>query len=694
MKMKVFLFILTLSLAPVWAKPQFVPPGELKPDAQQRRTALVIAQVLEGFHYTRPHIDDKLSELAFDRYLEELDPNRIFFTRQDIEHLSKYRDRLDDSLVRGQLDPAYDIFRLFRKKVEQRIGYALDLLQHHKFDFSRNESYTFDRKDEPWADDEAALDTLWRKRVKNDLLSERLDATDSKPVDRDKLVKRYQGILDRVQQMKSGDVFQAFVNAMTLSIEPHTSYMSPELSENFDISMRLSLQGIGAVLRGDDGLTKIMSTVVGGPAARSGKLHAGDYIVGVAQGEKDAMEDVVGWRLQDVVELIRGAKGSVVRLNVIPKSEGRSGRPREVKLVRDTIKLEDKAAKSEILQGDKFGGLKIGVIDVPAFYRDFAGQAAGKTNFRSTTRDVKRLLEQLEAKGVDGVIIDLRQDGGGSLAEATELTGLFIDKGPVVQIKDAAGNVEVEKDSDPEQVYSGPLIVLVNRNSASASEIFAGAIQDYGRGLIVGEPTFGKGTVQTLVNLSRYLRTNEDLGRLRLTMAQFFRVLGASTQHRGVTPDITFPTAQDTGDYGERSLDHALPWAAIKAVIHPQPADNDVAYLRQRSERRISKDPGFSYLMNQEREFDKVKDTHTVSLNEGKRRTEREQREQRLLDIRNGLRAYRGLPALTSLDEDEDQQLADEDKDPEGVKRIMLDETAHIMADWIVSKQPLTAQAR
>lgn len=677
-----------------WAKPQFVPPETLEPDLQQRRTALVIAQVLEGFHYTRPSIDDSLSRLAYDRYLEALDPNRAFFTREDIQRFAKYREYFDDSLMKGRLEPAFEIFRLFRSKVEQRIAFALDLLQRHEFDFEHRENYRFDREDEPWAEDEAALDNLWRKRVKNDLLTERLDASDDEPVDRERLVKRYEGIRNRVQQMNPGDVFQAFVNAMTLSIEPHTSYMSPELSENFDINMRLSLQGIGAVLRADDGYTKIQSTVVGGPAARSGKLHAGDHIVGVAQGGDGEMQDVMGWRLQDVVELIRGAKGSTVRLNVIPKSEGRNGRARELALVRDTIKLEDKAAKSEVLEGPEFGGLRIGVIDIPAFYRDFAGHAAGKSNFRSTTRDVRALLTELEEQKVDGVIIDLRQDGGGSLAEATELTGLFIPKGPVVQIKDASGNVEIEKDVDPEELYGGPLVVLVNRNSASASEIFAGAIQDYGRGLIVGEPTFGKGTVQTLINLSRYLRTDEDLGRLRLTMAQFFRVLGASTQHRGVTPDITFPTAEDLGDYGERSLDHAIPWGAIPAVIRGSSQDTDLPYLRAASEERIRKDPGFQFLIDQEAELTKVKEITSVTLHEESRRAERAEREARLLQLRNRLRAHRGLPALESLDEDEDERLAQEDEDPEGVDRIMLQETAFILADWIHRQQPMTAQAR
>ncbi|RMG35916.1 MAG: tail-specific protease [Gammaproteobacteria bacterium] len=673
------------------ARPQPVALESLQPTEDERRTALVIAQVLEGFHYTRPHIDDQLSRDAFDRFLESLDPNKNFFTREDIDRFSAYRDYFDDALTKGKLAAPFEIFRLFRHKVEQRAAYAIDLLNNYPFDFSRDERYVFDREDEPWARDEKALDDLWRKRVKNDILVARLD--DSKPFDKQRLQKRYEGLRDRVRQMKAEDVFQTFVNAVTLSIEPHTSYMSPEVSENFDIGMRLSLQGIGAVLRSEDGYTKILRTVVGGPAARSGKLHPGDHIVGVAQGRDGAMEDVVGWRLQDVVELIRGPKGSIVRLSIIPKGEGIGGRAREVVLVRDTIKLEDKAAKSKILQGPEFGGLKIGVIDLPAFYRDFAGQAAGKRNFRSTTRDVRKLLEALESQGVDGVIIDLRQNGGGSLAEATELTGLFIDRGPVVQIKDAASNVELEKDTDPGEVYRGPLIVLVDRNSASASEIFAGAIKDYGRGLIVGEPTFGKGTVQTLVNLARYLRSDHDLGRLRLTMAQFFRVLGASTQLKGVEPDIEFPTAQGARDYGERALDHALPWAAIQPVVEQPRVEFPISYLRERSNRRIARDPGFQFLIDQEKEFMRIKDHKDASLNEAKRKAEREQREQRLLALRNRLRTWRGLPPLKSLDEeDEDEKLAHADEDPEGIERIMLDETARIMVDWIKTSRPLTAQ--
>lgn len=687
--LKRFIFLLLALLAGLsWAKPQLVPLDELQPDPQQRRTALVIAQVLEGFHYTKPDIDDTLSRLAFERYLESLDPNRNFLTKQDLRAFDRYRNLFDDALLNGHLDPAFEVFRVFRAKVEKRIAHAKQLLDRDAFDFTLDESYRFDREDAPWAENEAELDEIWRKRVKNDVLSRRLD---DGSVSKEDLHKRYDGIVRRVEQMDRADVFQVFVNAFTLSIEPHTSYMSPRLSENFDISMRLSLQGIGAVLSGDNEYTKVVRTVPGGPAARSGKLRDGDRIVGVAQGNDGAMEDVVGWRLQDVVDLIRGPKGSVVRLDILPKSEGVDGRSRELALVRDEIKLEDKAAKSELLESSELGGLKVGVIDIPAFYRDFGAQAAGKRDFRSTTRDVRKLLAELQAKQVDGVIIDLRGNGGGSLAEATELTGLFIEQGPVVQVRDSSGNVQVERDNDPELVYQGPLAVLVDRNSASASEIFAGAIQDYGRGLILGEPTFGKGTVQTLVNLQRYLKSDQDLGRLRLTMAQFFRVQGASTQHRGVMPDILFPTAKGATEHGERALEHAIPWASIDPAIRAPAPGVSLAKLRHNNQKRIAADPGFAFLIDQENELIEIRDTEVVSLNEEVRRAERKEREARQLAIRNGLRKFRGLPALSTL-EDEEETPVDEQDDPEGINRIMLDESARVLADYIKTASPVTAQ--
>ncbi len=673
----------------VLAKPSVVSVDDLRANEQQRQTALIITQVMEKFHYRKPNLDDAMSAAVFDRYLESLDANRSFFSAQDIAKFERYRDKLDDSLRRGKLDPAYRIFRRFRELVEERVDYALELLDANAFDFERDERYMFDRTDADWLPDRAALDDVWRKRIKNDILSLRLAGKDDAEINKT-LKRRYEGIARRVTQMEPEDVFQAFVNSFTLSVEPHTSYMSPRLSENFDIGMRLSLQGIGAVLRNDNEFTEIQSTVPGGPAERSGELKGGDRIVGVAQGGDGTMEDVVGWRLQDVVDLIRGPKDSVVRLNVLPKSQGVGGRTREVTLVRDEIRLEDKAAKSEIIEAG--GGMRLGVIEIPAFYRDFGAQAAGLEDFRSTTRDVRLLLDELQAENVDGVIIDLRRNGGGSLSEATELTGLFIEKGPVVQVRDASGKVEVERDPDPTQVYAGPLAVLVDRNSASASEIFAGAIQDYRRGLIIGEPTFGKGTVQTLVDLGRFLRSREDIGRLRLTMAQFFRVEGGSTQHRGVTPDIVFPTAKGATDHGERALENALPWAAIKPAAHDRLGDTSVSALRAASERRMASNPGFQFLLAEEDDLIELEQRKTVSLRESVRRAEWEQREQQRLDRRNSLRQFRGLPPLAALDDEEENAAdADEDQDEEGILRIMLEESANILADHIRAERPRTA---
>ena len=680
--------LLALMAAHAFAKPALVSVDELRANEQQRQAALIITQVMEKFHYRKPRLNDEMSMVMFDRYLESLDANRSFFHARDIAEFERYQDALDDSLRTGKLAPAYEMFRRFRERVEQRVDYAQALLTDGEFDFSADEEYRFDRSEAAWPADTNALNDLWRKRVKNDILSLRLAGKTEDEIS-ETLSKRYEGIARRVAQMAPEDVFQAYINSFTLSVEPHTSYMSPRLSENFDIGMRLSLQGIGAVLRSDNEFTEVQSTVPGGPAERSGEIKGGDRIVGVAQGDRGDMEDVIGWRLQDVVDLIRGPKDSIVRLSVLPKSQGIGGRTREVLLVRDEIKLEDKAAKSEVIDAGE--GVRLGVIEIPAFYRDFGAQAAGDKNFRSTTRDVRKLLDDLRAERVDGVIVDLRRNGGGSLSEATELTGLFIKKGPVVQVRDSSGKIEVERDPDPEQVYDGPLAVLVDRNSASASEIFAGAIQDYNRGLILGEPTFGKGTVQTLVDLGRFLRTREDIGRLRLTMAQFFRVEGGSTQHRGVTPDIVYPTAKGAADHGERALDNALPWASIKPAKHQTHGLVSVSHLREAANRRISTNPGFDYLLAEEEDLMALENRKTVSLNEQVRRAEWDQREQDRLDRRNRLREFRGLPPLASLDE-EDAEANEDEQEAEGISRIMLEESVNILADQIRASRPRTAQ--
>ncbi|MEW8507858.1 MAG: carboxy terminal-processing peptidase [Candidatus Thiodiazotropha sp.] len=687
---KVFLLSLLLLIGSkgLLAKRQTVPIGELQPTAEQQQTANVIVKVIEKYHYKEVELDDTMSKMTLERYFDALDPNRSFFRARDIVRFSLYEDKLDDYLKIGRIEPAFEIFRLYRTRVAEAVAHAHKLVDG-EFDFSLDESYRYERDEQPWPQTRTELQEVWRKRVKNDFLNLRLTDKEDKEI-RKTLHERYKRLLSRVEQFDSNDIFQTFINAYTLSLEPHTSYMSPSTSENFDISMRLSLEGIGAVLKDEDGYTVVQKTVIGGPAEQSDLLHAGDRIVGVGQGLEGEIVDIVGWRLQDVVEQIRGPKGSVVRLDVMPKGDGTGANRKTITLVRNKIKLEEQAAKSYILE--KLNGLqgtRIGVVEVPTFYRDFAAEARGEEDFRSTTRDVRNLLVDLKTQGVDGIVIDLRENGGGSLSEATELTGLFIDSGPVVQIKDAFGKVEIEQDPDQSIAYEGPLAVLVDRNSASASEIFAGAIQDYKRGIVIGEPTFGKGTVQTLVDLGRFVPgRKKDLGRLRLTMAQFFRINGGSTQHRGVVPDIQFPTAKYSDDYGERSLENALPWAQIRPANFITKGKWAMPHLIENHTSRVHNDPGFEMLVDQERRIQEMEKRTEVSLLESRRRSEWDDREQEQLLHKNRFRASQGLETIKTLDQtDMDDEV--EDKESEATQRIELNEAARILTDSIRMQAPM-----
>ncbi|MBL3599912.1 MAG: carboxy terminal-processing peptidase [gamma proteobacterium endosymbiont of Lamellibrachia anaximandri] len=682
------LLALFLASSQAWGERRVLPVDDLKPTQQHRQSTMIILKVINKYHYKKVKLDDEMSEQLLERYLDSLDPNRSFFTAKDIDGISLYREKLDNYLLNARLEPAFAIFRIYRKRVDEAVETALKLLDAG-FDFSIDEAYQFDREDAPWAQTQAELKDIWRKRVKNDFLNLRLTGKEDDEI-RKTLKERYEGLQRRISQFDSNDIYQAFINAYTLSLEPHTSYMSPSTSENFDISMRLSLEGIGAVLRMDDEFTVVQKTVAGGPAKFSGDVHAGDRIVGVGQGLEGDILDIIGWRLQDVVEKIRGPKGTVVRLLILPKDAGSGGKTQLVTLVRNKIKLEEQAAKSSVIEGlEGMGKLRVGVIEVPTFYRDFAAEGRGEENFRSTTRDVRKLIAELKKTGVDGVVIDLRQNGGGSLSEATELTGIFIDTGPVVQIKDAFGKIEVERDSDTGVAYDGPLAVLVDRNSASASEIFAGAIQDYQRGIVIGEPTFGKGTVQTLVDLGRFVPSNEaDLGRLRLTMAQFFRINGGSTQHRGVVPDILFPMASYSAKHGERSLDNALPWAQIKAARYAPKGVNGVSHLLDRHKGRISKDAGFQMLLEQEKRIQEIEERTEITLLESRRKLEWDQREKERMDHKNRFRIASGMESIkTDRDRDEHDDEADK-TESEAASLIQLNETARILADSIHLQAP------
>ncbi len=685
--------LLVGALSPLWAS---IPNGgrtEPVPTPEQKRATGLITHFITRYHYKKTPLDDALSATILERYLESLDPNRSYFLTEDLAAFAAYKNSLDDSLRKANLEPAFEIFRLFRKRLAERMSYTLSLLDRD-FNFEIDEDYGFDRSEAPWPADRAELDEIWRKRVKNDVLGLRLTGKSENEI-RETLRKRYERLARRTDQLNAEDIYQLFMNAYTISVEPHTAYFSPHTSENFKIRMSLSLEGIGAELQSENEHTVVRRIIPGGPADQSDQLQAEDRIIGVAQEENGASVDVIGWRLDDVVDLIRGPKGSVVRLQILPKGTTPEGPTKVITLVRNKIKLEEQAAQKSMIESPLGeASARIGVIDIPTFYMDFAARARGDEDYRSTTRDVRRLLAELEDEGVDGIIIDLRGNGGGSLAEATELTGLFIESGPIVQVKDASGRIQVNQDPDPGIAYAGPLAVLVDRHSASASEIFAGAIQDYRRGIVIGEPTYGKGTVQSLVDLDRYAeRSQTGLGQLKVTIAQFFRINGGSTQHRGIVPDIVFPTAFDSADQGERALKNALPWATVQpAKFMPRTEFGDaLAGARARHENRIKTDPGFRYLLAEARSEQEVTDTKRVTLLETRRRMERNTNEKARQERENQFRIALGLEPLgedeANGEQDETNGEQDEEHD-ERLSDILLNETAHILADLIDTTRP------
>ncbi len=601
----------------------------LKPAPTDGEAAVWATRFLTKFHYKPMPLDDAMSAQIFKRYLDSLDSDRLFFTQADIDRFAEYKAKLDDAIYDQDLTAPFAIFNLYEQRVAERVTYARGLLPKG-FDFATDESYQFDREKTPWAKSEAELDDLWRKRIKNDWLRLKLAGKADKDI-RDTLDKRYANYLDRVKQLNSEDVFQTFMNSYAMSIEPHTNYLGPRASENFDIAMKLSLEGIGAVLQRDEDYTAIREIVPGGPAALSGKVKVGDRVVGVGQGDHGPMVDVVGWRLDDVVEKIRGAKDTVVRLEVLPADAGPDGKHTTIALTRKKVSIEEQAAKKSVIEVNAGDHTRhIGVISLPTFYQDFDARRRGDADYKSATRDVEKLLGELKKEKVDGVIVDLRNNGGGSLAEATDLTGLFIDKGPVVQVRNATGQVEEEEDPHPGMAWDGPLAVLVNRASASASEIFAAAIQDYGRGVIVGEPTFGKGTVQNLVDLDEVAHNEKpEYGEVKMTIAQFFRVNGGSTQLRGVTPDISFPLTVDATEFGESSYDNALPWTSI-APAHYQPAADlkpIVPMLVERHDARVKTNLEWQNFAAEIADARAMRAEKTVSLNEEARKKQRDEEE-------------------------------------------------------------------
>ncbi|MFZ0485886.1 MAG: carboxy terminal-processing peptidase [Arenicellales bacterium] len=661
------------------AIPTTVNPADLHPTVEEQRTTKLIEYFIDRFHYREVKLNDELSEHIFDRYLETLDGNRSYLLASDVAEFSEYRDTLDDAIRDADLAPAFEIFKRVRARVDERVKYALSLLDEG-FDFTIDEKVTLDRSDAPWAADRKALDEIWRKRVKNDWLVLSLSGKPDKEIV-DVLRKRYQRIETRISQLDREDVFQSFINAYAGSIEPHTSYLARRASDNFNISMNLSLEGIGAALQTENEYTVVRRVIPGAPADLSHKLSAGDRITGVAQGDGD-MVDIVGWRLADVVDLIRGPKGSAVRIEILPEGEPQGGSRREIRLVRDKVKLEGRAAHKTIYEVPTPEGTnRIAVIRVPTFYSNLEARARGDENFRSTTRDVRKILHELSQERVDGVVVDLLGNSGGSLPEAIELTGLFIAKGPIVQVRDSLGRVSVSRDPDPEIVYSGPLAVLVDRYSASASEIFAGAIQDYRRGVLIGEPTYGKGTVQRVENLGN----GTDLGKLKYTIAKFFRISGDSTQLRGVTPDILYPAAMSSDKQGERAFDNALPWESIKPAQYKVSGLSalNTPTLRELHEDRVRNDVGFAYLRSEAEAATKIEEKKQFSLKRSEREKTRKELDSQELHRLNLYRESVGEKPFASFEELSEKQ---NDADPTDIsddRRVKQKEAANIVSDLV-----------
>ena len=670
--------MLGLSL-PLQAKTTDLDWASLKPDRNQVIASLNVVELLRRHHYNKPPLDDARSAKIYDSYIKLLDPARSYFMASDIAEFEPLRLKFDDFLKEGQLEPGFAIYQRHLQRLIERIEYALTLLEDvDGIDFSVDESLEIDRETASWARNRAELDDLWRKRVKDEVLRLKIAGKEPAAI-QELLTKRYQNQLARLKQTRSEDIFQTYINAFAQTYDPHTSYLSPDNAENFDINMSLSLEGIGAVLQSDNEMVKIVRLVPAGPAEKSKQLVPADRIVGVAQGNAE-MVDVIGWRLDEVVKLIRGPKGSKVRLEIIPASNAPNDQTsRVVTLTREAVKLEEQAAKKSVLQLEHDGrDYKLGIIEIPAFYLDFKAYRAGDPNYKSTTRDVKKLLAELKEEKVDGIVIDLRNNGGGSLQEATELTGLFIEQGPTVLVRNSDGRVDVLADENAGTHYTGPMAVLVNRLSASASEIFAGAMQDYHRALIIGVQTFGKGTVQSIQPLNH--------GELKLTLAKFYRVSGQSTQHQGVVPDILYPSDVDTDEIGESALPEAMPWDRIHPAIRPEtdPFKPFLADLKARHDARAAQNPDFVFTRERLQLSQELMKETRVSLNETQRRSQHAAIEARQLKLENTRRLARGEEPLEKIKSEDEDTLTPHDADkPKPEEDAYLAETGHILLDYL-----------
>jgi carboxyl-terminal processing protease len=660
----------------------------LAPTEQENYVARRVADIIAHEHYRRAPLDDHLSSLILDRYLDAIDGARSYFYASDIAEFEKFRYELDDAIKTGDVEPAFVIFRRYQQRSRERMAYAIELL-NKKPDFDIDESFNFDREKEPWPANATEMNELWRKRVKNDALS-LVTAGKQWPEAVDVLRKRYEHVAKRMDQSKPDDVFEAFMNAFVLSLDPHSNYFSARNSEEYNIQMSLSYEGIGASLQLTDDYVTVIDVIAGGPAAVSGKLAASDRITAVGEGKSGELTDVIGWRLDDVVQKIRGPGGTTVRLQILPAGAAPGSVQKIIDFTRNRVSLEaqasHKAMRTVVRNGKE---IKIGIITVPSFYQDYDASRAGAKDYRSTTRDVQRLIGELRKDGAEVLIMDLRANGGGYLPEAESLTGLFIDRGPVVQLRDTTGHIEVDDDPNPAIFYSGPMLVLVDRFSASASEIFAGAIQDYGRGLIVGQQTYGKGTVQNAhpLNYTIFGRKPE-LGQLNVTIGKYYRITGESTQDRGVTPDIALPSLIDASEVGESTRDRALPWDHIEPASFRVEGDLKpiTASLEKLHADRTAGSADFKYLREDIAALDAMRNQKTLSLNIKTREAERKRVESERLARENAWRSAHDVKPVASLEEIKDDATAG----------ILLDEASQIAADLVVvsAKRAAPTQAR
>lgn len=681
---RVFLGLFVAATIACSATPRIVDidvPGSnnLKPEPRQAKVAKEIAELVSTVSYKRIQLNDSISNVIFNNYLKEMDANHSYFLASDIKEFEKYRKTFDDDLKTGDLSAAFFMFNTYQRRYNEKISYSIKQL-NDKFDFTKNDTYTYDRSKLPWFKNQTESDNVWHNKVKYDYLNLKLAGQADSAI-RSTLKKRYDNLLSQSNKINNQDAFQIFMTAFTNAVDPHTSYFNPANAANFNIDMARSLEGIGATLASENEFVTIKSVVPGGPADKSKQLKIDDKIIGVAQGNEDFV-DVVGWRLDNAITLIRGKKGTTVRLKILSKDQDLSAKPKIVTMVREKIILEDQSVKKKVKTVVRDGKTyTYGIIEIPAFYADWAEMQKGNPNYKSTTRDVKFAIDSLKKAHIDGLIIDLRGNGGGSLTEAIDLTGLFIKKGPVVQVKDYRGKVEVDEDKDPSVLWDGPLAVMTDRFSASASEIFAGAIQDYGRGIIVGNTTYGKGTVQSAIAMKRIDSDFADKDdQINLTMAKFYRISGSSTQHKGVTPDIEFPTVFPADKYGESAEKSALPWDEIASSKYEKVANLNtvIAELKQKHNARMKTSKEYAYLLQDIAEFKKRDADVALPLNETALKKQRDELEDKNLKRENERRVSRGLPPITKKDE---KTTKEDDVD------FIQDETLNILTDFITNPQ-------